>query len=55
MAWIATETTKNFNQHRKQERLYFNTKQEAENYARQQQKYAKKHIEIMEVHHEDYT
>ena len=46
MAWIATETTKNFNQHRKQERLYFNTKEEAINYTHQQRKHAREHWEV---------
>lgn len=55
MVWITLETSQTFNKPRKQERLYFNTKEEAENYAKQQQKHSRRHIEIMEVHHEDHT
>lgn len=55
MTWIAVETKLDFNRRATRKRVYFNTKEEACNYAEQQQKHNRRHIEIMEVHHEDYT
>lgn len=55
MTWIAVETKLDFNRRATRKRVYFDTKEEACNYAEQQRKHAKKHIEVYEEENENNT